>query len=132
MDLSIIITIGLITIMGINISKLKKKKIYTTFLFVSILVICARIYFSEYLEHRIGFYKINTANYLFSPFLYLVSFQFLRIIYIEYYKREPALGASKFSNYDPVEKRNINFADNIVEFIPLLIALLWQHILLKL
>jgi hypothetical protein len=129
MDITTIIGLGLTLVISFFISQLKSKKVYYSFFIIAGFLSFFRLTYGDNLGIVVGFRKLNTADFLYSPLIYLFFFQILRVIFIELFKKEPAFGAGKFSNFDKKENRLLTPFDYAVEIIPLIIAIILPYIL---
>jgi hypothetical protein len=70
---------------------------------------------------------LRTTDYLFSPFIYMLSYAVLRYLYKRTYNREPTYNRDSW--YDEEEKRYQNIFDFIVMISPLFISGLFPIII---
>lgn len=131
MDYFTIVGLGFIFVFSFFYSQLKNKRYYNSFLILSIVIAVIRVFYFDGQGNVVGMLKSNSADYLYSPLIFLLVFQILRFVYIQIYKREPAFGATKFSNYDKTAGRYLNLLDYAVETAPLIIAGLLPVIIVR-
>lgn len=130
MFLDIYSVIGIITTVTFYFMKkeIKNKWLFRSFLIISFFLSFVRLFYIDK-GNIVGYLKCDTADYLYSPLIYLLSFLILRMIFKEFYKREPSFNDSIFSNYDPKLKVFLNYSDYAVNFIPLIGSLLWPYLI---
>jgi hypothetical protein len=68
----------------------------------------------------------NAADFLFGPFIYVLSYGFLRKLYKSIYKVEPTY--VWLSGYDAEDMRDVNFLDKVVYVLPLLLGMVLPFI----
>jgi hypothetical protein len=73
-----------------------------------------------------GMARGNAADFLFGPFLYVLSYGLLRKLYKSIYNVEPTF--VWLSGYDAEDLRKVNFLDKVVYILPLLLGMVLPFI----
>ncbi|MBD1396196.1 hypothetical protein H9Q13_03380 [Pontibacter sp. JH31] len=73
-----------------------------------------------------GMARGNAADFLFGPFIYVLSYGLLRKLYKSIYKVEPTY--VWLSGYDAEDMRDVNFLDKVVYVLPLLLGMVLPFI----
>ncbi len=68
----------------------------------------------------------NAADFLFGPFIYVLSYGLLRKLYKSIYNVEPTF--VWLSGYDADDLREVNFLDKVVYILPLLLGMVLPFI----
>ena len=68
-----------------------------------------------------GMARGNAADFLFGPFIYVISYGLLRKLYKSIYHVEPTY--AWLSGYDAEDMRDVNFLDKVVYVLPLLLGM---------
>lgn len=119
---SVIANIGLALTILIALAGVEKRlRGDSTLLIVGVATLCIGIVGLLLRSESTGMARGNAADFLFGPFIYVVSYTLLRKLYKGLYQVEPTY--AWLSGYDSDDMRKVNFLDKVVHVLPLLLGM---------
>ena len=124
---SIIANVGLALTIIIALAGIDKRlRSDRTLLFVGVIALTIGIVGFLIRSESTGMARGNAADFLFGPFIYVLSYGLLRKLYKSIYNVEPTY--VWLSGYDAEDKRDVNFLDKVVYVLPLLLGMVLPFI----